>query len=261
MRVSIILIGLGLVLGVPTSASALDPGVKCEAAKVKETASYYACRLKAESKAIKKLTTPDFSKCDSKYSEKWKKAESKAGGACPTEGDEAAIRAQMIGDSDSIVAILAGVGVGFVDNGDGTVTDNQTGLMWEKKVAGSGCLHCMDDDYVWVDAMSDWISEVNGHIDDPDTQAGLGGHTDWRLPTSVELQTIVDLSQGFCGGAPFGDPCIDPIFGPTASSPVWSSSTTSSDPNNAWEVNFIDGVVNFSPKGLIFQVRAVRGSP
>src|SRR5437870_7883095 len=37
----------------------------------------------------------------------------------------------------------------FVDNGDGTVTDNQTGLQWEQKVTGSSCLHCVDDTYIW----------------------------------------------------------------------------------------------------------------
>ena len=108
MRVSIILIGLGLVLGLPTSGQALDPDIKCEAAKVKETAKYYACRLKAESKAIKKGEAPDFTKCDSKYSEKWQKAESKAGGACLTNGDEAPIQARITGDADDIVSLLAG---------------------------------------------------------------------------------------------------------------------------------------------------------
>src|SRR6059058_1782366 len=37
----------------------------------------------------------------------------------------------------------------FVDNGDGTVTDNQTGLQWEQKVAVSSCLHCVNDTYIW----------------------------------------------------------------------------------------------------------------
>ncbi len=54
MRVSIILIGLGLILGVPTNVQAVEPDVKCYADKVKEAAKYSACRLKAESKAIKK---------------------------------------------------------------------------------------------------------------------------------------------------------------------------------------------------------------
>ncbi len=106
MRLSIILIGLGLVLGLSTNVQALDPDVKCNAAKVKETAKYSACLLKAESKAIKKGEVPDFSKCDSKYREKWQKVESKAEGACPTNGDEAAIQAQVQQCVDDLVAAL-----------------------------------------------------------------------------------------------------------------------------------------------------------
>ncbi len=44
MRVSIILIGLGLMLGLPTSARAVDPTTKCNADKVKAAANYSACR-------------------------------------------------------------------------------------------------------------------------------------------------------------------------------------------------------------------------
>ncbi len=44
MRLSIILIGLGLVLGLPTNVQAVDPDIKCSAAKVKEAAKYSACR-------------------------------------------------------------------------------------------------------------------------------------------------------------------------------------------------------------------------
>ncbi len=106
MRVSIVLIGLGLVLGVSTSVWAADPAVKCVSDKVKGAGNYSACRSKAESKAIKKGEAPNYSKCDSKYSDKWQKAESKAGGACPTNGDEAAIQAQVQQFVDDLVAAL-----------------------------------------------------------------------------------------------------------------------------------------------------------
>ena len=250
MRVSIILIALGLMLGLPTNVQAVEPNVKCYAAKVKETAKYYACRLKAESKAIKRGETPDFSKCDSKYGEKWAKAETKGEGECPTEGDQGAIITKMSGDSDTIVARLSGDR--FVDNGDDTITDNQTGLMWEKKVSGSGCLHCLGDIYTWNEAMSEWISEVNGHTDDSNAQAGSpGGHTDWRLPTIVELQTIFDCSF---------TPCLDPIFGPRGPFGYWSSSTNAFDPVFAWVVAFGSGFVreNFFKTSNAY-VRAVRG--
>jgi hypothetical protein len=84
---------------------AADPGFKCSADKVKEAAKYSACRLKAESKSIKKGEAADVSKCNSKYSEKWQQAESKAGGACPTNGDEDAIKDQVV----QFAAGLAGV--------------------------------------------------------------------------------------------------------------------------------------------------------
>ncbi len=106
MRLSIILIGLGLVLGLPTSASALDPDIKCEAAKIKTAGKYTGCLMGTYSKAVKKGEVPDFTKCDSKYSDKWAKAESKGGGACPTEGDEAAIQAQVQQCADDLVAAL-----------------------------------------------------------------------------------------------------------------------------------------------------------
>ena len=97
MRVFIILIGLGLMLGLPTSASALDPDIKCEADKIKTAGKYTGCLAGTYSKAVKKgePQTEKLAKCDSKYGEKWQKAEDKAEGACPTEGDEAAIQAKV----------------------------------------------------------------------------------------------------------------------------------------------------------------------
>ncbi len=106
MREYIILIGLGLTLGLAANVQALDPDVKCAADKVKEAGKYGFCRIKAESKSIKKGEAPDFSKCDSKYSEKWQKAESKAEGACPTNADEATIQAQVVQFVDDLVATL-----------------------------------------------------------------------------------------------------------------------------------------------------------
>ena len=58
----------------------------------------------------------------------------------------------------------------FVDNGDGTVTDSATGLMWEKADSGSG----MD----WEAALT--YAE----------NATTGGYDDWRLPNIKELQVL-----------------------------------------------------------------------
>ncbi len=294
MRVSIILIGLGLMLGLPTDAPAVDPDIKCNADKVKETAKYYACRLKAESKAIKKAETPDFSKCDSKYSQKWQKVESKAEGACQN-GDEAPIQARITDDADDIVALLgggsvpgcrlpatgqttcwassgsavacggtghdgeiqAGATLSYLDNGDGTITDLNTGLMWEKK-SDDGSIHDKDTTYIWDDAFAVHVAGLN------DPNAPFAGHTDWRMPNYKELNSILDLERP--------GPSVDPVFNTgcvsactvttcscTVSSSYWSSTSFGSSPVIAWFVFFSDGIVGTSGKSGNFFVRAVRG--
>ncbi len=106
MRLPSILIGVGLVLGAPTSVQAADAAVKCASDKIKEAGKYSFCRLKVDSKAIRSGEAPDYSKCDSKYSEKWQKIEAKGAGACPSSGDEAAIQAQVQQCVDDVVADL-----------------------------------------------------------------------------------------------------------------------------------------------------------
>ena len=61
----------------------------------------------------------------------------------------------------------------FKDNGDGTITDLNTGLMWKKEES---------PDANWEEALK-YCEELN-----------LAGHNDWRLPTIKELATILDLS-------------------------------------------------------------------
>ncbi len=63
----------------------------------------------------------------------------------------------------------------FVDNGDGTITDNATGLMWAQSDEGV--------ELDWQDALA--------YAEDSE----LGGFTDWRLPNVKELQSIVDYSR------------------------------------------------------------------
>lgn len=63
----------------------------------------------------------------------------------------------------------------FVDNGDETVTDDATGLMWSKADSGYGM---------------DWKAALEYA-----ESAELAGYTDWRLPNIKELQSIVDYSK------------------------------------------------------------------
>jgi hypothetical protein len=140
--------------------------------------------------------------------------------------------------------------------------------MWEKK-DDAGDLHDKDLVLRWQDelpesSIHEWLSELNGHTDDPDAQTGFAKHTDWRLPTSAELQTIVDLNHAF--------PTVDPIFNTgctpgctgtscscTAAFVYWSSTTTVSNPLLAWTVLFFNGNTSTKTQDDFALVRAVHG--
>jgi hypothetical protein len=97
----------------------------------------------------------------------------------------------------------------FVDNGDGTVTDNASGLMWTKDDSLSGL--------TWEEALA-WAEQKN-------TENYLG-YSDWRLPNIKELQSIVDYSGTY--------PAIDQTyFNITGAEPYfWSSSSAYFSPEN-----------------------------
>jgi hypothetical protein len=80
--------------------------------------------------------------------------------------------------------IQAGSSRSFTDNLDGTVTDNATGLMWEKH-GGDGSIHDASNAYTWTDAVAVKIAELNA--------TSFAGHDDWRLPNRFELETLLNL--------------------------------------------------------------------
>ncbi len=80
----------------------------------------------------------------------------------------------------------------FRDNGDGTISDRATGLMWARADSGFG----LD----WTEALA-WVQRMNA-------EAYLG-HDDWRLPNAKELQSLVDYSRA---PAVTGSAAIDPLF-------------------------------------------------
>ena len=80
----------------------------------------------------------------------------------------------------------------FIDNGDGTVSDLATGLMWQKADDGVG---------------RDW-EEALKYAEDLE----LSTYSDWRLPNAKELQSIVDYSRS---PQTTNSPAIDPIFATT----------------------------------------------
>lgn len=165
----------------------------------------------------------------------------------------------------------------FVDNGDGTVTDNQTKLQWEQKTTavGSGLNfadpHDVDNAFAWSTGglnplpggplFTVFLLSLNGVSADGLAVTGcFAGHCDWRIPTVAELRAIVD--ENVCTNA--GGACIDPIFGPTVANLYWSSTTTNVPADtNGWGVFFDSGndVSLTFPKSLPLSARAVRDGP
>ncbi len=155
----------------------------------------------------------------------------------------------------------------WTDNGDGTATDNTTGLVWELKT-DDGSIHDKDDEYTWStdspwspDGMAfvDFLGTLNGGVsaDGLTTEGCFAQKCDWRLPTVEELAGILDLSVPGCGLEPF-IPCTT-IPGETVSPFYWSSSTVAGSPSFAWIVTFNSGAVLDGFKKFDLHVRAVRG--
>ena len=119
----------------------------------------------------------------------------------------------------------------FVDNGNGTITDNATGLTWRQGTDGT---------MNWQGALS--------FCEDLD----YAGYTDWRLPDVKELRSIVDNSKV--------SPAINTTFFPgTQSSYYWTSTTYAGSTSYAWHVTFFNGYVYDSNKSSSNYVRCVRG--
>jgi hypothetical protein len=130
--------------------------------------------------------------------------------------------------------LLKGVARSYTDNGNGTITDNSTGLIWQKQ-----------DDAVtrnWALALT--YCNTNA--------AGLPG-TGWRLPNVYELYTLVDFGVA---AAPF----INLTYFPATQSNVyWSSTSRPGSFTVALLVSFGNGNANGGTKTSTFYVRCVRG--
>ncbi|MBF0352997.1 MAG: DUF1566 domain-containing protein [SAR324 cluster bacterium] len=119
----------------------------------------------------------------------------------------------------------------YTNNGS-TITDNITGLVWQKE----------DDNniYPWGGAVT-YCDNLT-----------LGSQSDWRLPTRRELMSIVDYGVF--------NPGINSTYFPnTNSSSYWSSSSNANNSSEAWRVYFDFGNVSSTLKFFSYNVRCVRG--
>jgi hypothetical protein len=110
-----------IVLHAVPALAGLAPDLKCQATKNKLTGAYYACRQKAEATAVSKGGPADYTKCVSKFAEKWSKAETTSGGMCP---DNVAIISEVetliAGHASTAAAVVAGTNV-TSSCGDGAI--------------------------------------------------------------------------------------------------------------------------------------------
>jgi len=145
------------------------------------------------------------------------------------------------GEDGEIQAGVAWPEPRFTDNGDGTVTDNLTGLMWLKHANCFGAK-------TWQEALYA-AADLNAN---PGAYTCVGaGYTDWRLPNRKELHSLTDFSRA--GPALPGHPFLNvqPIW-------YWSSTTYAHGSDDAWVVYMDAGVVGGPHKSDYYFVWPVR---
>lgn len=126
----------------------------------------------------------------------------------------------------------------YRDNGDGMVTDLNTGLIWQQGDDQN------NSSRTWQQAV-DYCADLH-----------LASHSDWRLPTCRELMSLVDYS------IPYRGPTINTGYFPGCRwFHYWSSSTEANFPDFACIVGFGNGSVGALDKGGGFYVRCVRSGP
>ncbi len=135
----------------------------------------------------------------------------------------------------------------YTDNGDGTITDNRTGLMWKKCSEPNTTTTCgSESSYTWSAA----ISQCEG------LTYPAGGYTDWRLPNVNELASILDLEPTL--PAPYINGTYFPSF---ANSSYWSSTTYPAATTDAMTVRFYAGYTYHNLKTDSNYVVCVRAGP
>ncbi len=139
----------------------------------------------------------------------------------------------------------------YIDNGDGTVTDTRTGLIWLKN---ANCFKRQN----WETAKQSAAKLAHG-------QCGLSDGSkagDWRLPTKDELSAMVDKK--------YEDPALSNAtgtnkwkegnaFSDVQAGVYWSSTTYASNASIAWDVYLGSGSVNTGYKSGTDYVWPVRG--
>ena len=218
-----------------TAQAAATPEQKCQQAKLKAQGKLAGCLAKNTAGVIGGKEDAEAT-CRTKFATALQKADDKAAAAEPPTSCR------------------------YLANGDGTVSDLNTGLMWEQKTGILGTpnpsdIHDINNTYSWSagvgggtmrdgTAFTGFLATLNN-----DTASTNGvnaaitgcfaGHCDWHMPSVAEGWTI----------AP-----IDPILGPDVG--YWSASSWSADSSGTSALYLFGLGAN---KSTLFPVIAVRG--
>lgn len=117
----------------------------------------------------------------------------------------------------------------------GVVVDNVTHLMWQQPLNGQ---------------IVNWAGAPGAC-----STLSLGGYSDWRLPTEIELFSLVDFTKA-AGSASTVDAAAFPQMPGTT---LWSATPLAGPPGNAWVVDFYSGNATYYPVMPTSAIRCVRG--
>jgi hypothetical protein len=151
--------------------------------------------------------------------------------------------------------IQAGATLAYVDNGDGTITDVNTGLTWEKK-SDDGSIHDKDTKYTWADAFAVHVAGLNTANFAGTTTAGAEreGAAEHRGLRENRPGGIAGIQHELLRG------CSVTTCSCTVSNYYWASTTYALAPSYAWRVFFTDALASAGFKPDDFYVRAVRAA-
>lgn len=149
----------------------------------------------------------------------------------------------------------------YIDHANGTVTDTDTHLMWQKCALGFTGVDCEISTIIEVDAETELDVEVDTMqlfswraASISANESVVGSYSDWRLPNIKELASLVENS---CQ-----EPSINSAMFPgSVSGLYWTSSPVagvSTSARSAWVVSFMNGIVDNEYKFQTYSVRLVR---
>ena len=127
-----------------------------------------------------------------------------------------------------------------VIGGERLVRDQNTGLFWQQRT-----MDINEDGFITSADKVDW-----NDADDHCSNLTLGGKSNWRIPTMVELESIVDYGRN--------DPAINSIFSTESESYYWTSSSYNTPRTNRWIIHFEYGYSKSTTSGSYY-LRCVSG--